>query len=85
MLCLLRIQSSINRCLIFDPHFLISAVDEQNAQTANGNDFAQSIVTAATTAVTEAQVPSIVTENNRYEHRKSLSGKKIISHWGNLR
>ncbi|CAB4017296.1 diacylglycerol kinase delta-like, partial [Paramuricea clavata] len=47
------------------------AVDEQNAQTSN--DFAQSIVTAATTAVSDAQVPNIVAEDNRYEHRKSLS------------
>lgn len=55
-------------------NFIISAVDEQNARTSS--DIAQSIVTAATTAVSDVQIPNIVIEDNRYEHRKSLSGKK---------
>lgn len=59
--------------------FHILAVDEQNAQTVNSNDLAQSIVIAATTAVSDVQIPNIVTEDNRYEHQKSLSGKKICS------
>lgn len=61
----------------WDAIFLISAVDEQNAQTSK--DLAQSLVTAATTAVSDAQeIPNIVAEDNRYERQKSLSGKKYV-------
>lgn len=71
--CMYTVFTKISILILITYTKLISAVDEQNAQT--NNDFAQSIVTAATTAVSDAQVPNIVAEDNRYEHRKSLSGE----------
>lgn len=55
-----------------------SAVDEQNAQTISNNDLAQSIVSAATTAVSGVSVPAITTQDLRHDNKGSLSGNESL-------